>query len=156
MNKPAALRALLTQVLPYLASEPDRLVMFIEGGKVAAGLGGPSFEYKYTLTIGLLDFALHPDQVMIPLRNWLQANEPSLLQNPDHAREAITFDAEFLNHNSYDLKLTVKLSERVRVTREGDSLRADHLGEPALPEGPLVTRVRIYQDGELIDDSGER
>ena len=56
MNQPASCRAALEAALPYLRKEPDRLVMFIEDGKIAASLGGPGFEYRYTLTIGLLDF----------------------------------------------------------------------------------------------------
>ncbi|QND84656.1 Phage tail completion protein R [Chromobacterium vaccinii] len=130
MNKAASLRAALEAALPYLAGDPDRLVMFIDAGQVAAGMGGPSFEYRYTLTIGLLDFNQHPDAVMIPLLRWLRANEPALLQNPDKAREAIAFEAEILSHAAYDLRLQVKLTERVKVTVSGDECVAEHLTEP--------------------------
>jgi hypothetical protein len=155
MNKPASLRAAIEAALPYLVKDPDRLVMFIEGGHIAAGLGGPGFEWRYTLTIGLLDFNQHPDSIMIPLLQWLRANEPALLQNQDKAKEAIAFDAEILNHNSYDLKLQVKLTERVKVTITGNDCTAEHLPEPQWGDYPRVERVQIYQDGELIDDSAE-
>ncbi|MBN3005579.1 phage tail protein [Chromobacterium alkanivorans] len=153
MNKPASLRAAIEAALPYLAKDPDRLVMFIEAGQIAASLGKPSFEYRYTLTIGLLDFANHPDTVMIPLLQWIRANEPALLQNPDKAKEAITFEAEILNHQAYDLRLQLKLTERVQVTGDGATMTATHLGEPQLGDYPLVERVQIFQNGELIDDS---
>jgi hypothetical protein len=90
---------------------------------------------------------------MIPLLQWLRANEPALLQNPDKAKEAITFEAEILNHQSYDLRLQVKLTERVQVTGDGASMTANHLGEPQLGDYPLIERVQIFKDGELIDDS---
>lgn len=155
MNKPASLRAALEAALPYLLSEPDRLLMFIEDGKIAAALGGPGFEYRYTLTIGLLDFNLHPDQVMIPLLQWIKANEPSLMQHPEHAQKAITFDAEIQNHTSYDLHLQLKLSERVKVTITGNDCTAEHLPEPQLGDYPHIERVQIHQDSELIDDSAK-
>ncbi|TCP13767.1 tail completion protein R (GpR) [Crenobacter luteus] len=153
MNKPARLRAALEAALPYLVQDPDRLVMFIEGGRISTGMGKPSFEYKYTLTIGLLDFNLHPDNVMIPVLQWIRANEPMLLQNADSAREAITFDAEFFNHNSYDLKLQLKLSERVHVTGDGAGLTATHLGEPELGETFYLERLRVYANQDLVYDS---
>lgn len=153
MNKPASCRAAIEAALPYLRKEPDRLVMFIEGGKIAASLGGPGFEYRYTLTIGLLDFNQHPDTVMIPLLQWLKSHAPAVMQNPDTAKEAITFEAEILNHNTYDLRLQLKLSERVKVTITGNDCTAEHLPEPQLGDYPLVERVQIYQNGELIDDS---
>lgn len=153
MNKPASCRAALEAALPYLKDAPDRLVMFIEGGHIAAGLGGPGFEYRYTLTIGLLDYNQHPDAVMIPLLQWIKANEPTALQNQDKAKEAINFEAEILNHNTYDLRLQIKLTERVKVTISGNDCTANHLAEPQWGDYPLVERVQIYQNGELIDDS---
>lgn len=150
MNKPASCRAAIEAALPYLKTEPDRLVMFIDAGKIASNLGGPGFEYRYTLTIGLLDFNQHPDAVMIPLLQWIRKHEPALLQNPDHACEAITFEAEILNHNSYDVRLQLKLSERVKVKIEGEACHVEHLPEPdlgiALPAGDL----KIYRHGELL------
>lgn len=153
MNKPASCRAAIEAALPYLRKEPDRLVMFIEGGKIASSLGGTGFEYRYTLTIGLLDFNQHPDTVMIPLLQWLKSHAPAVMQNPDTAKEAITFEAEILNHNTYDLRLQLKLSERVKVAISGSDCTAEHLTEPQLGDYPLVERVQIYQNGELIDDS---
>ncbi|WP_171014041.1 phage tail protein [Chitinivorax sp. B] len=79
----------------------------IESDQIAAGLGSPSFEYRYQVTVGLLDFAGHTDQVMVPVLQWLRQHQPSLLQNTDTAREAIQFEAEILNHSSYDLKLQI-------------------------------------------------
>ncbi|WP_337881770.1 phage tail protein [Chromobacterium haemolyticum] len=153
MNKPASCRAAIEAALPYLKDEPDRLLMFIDGGHIAAGMGGPGFEYRYTLTIGLLDFNQHPDAVMIPLLQWLRANEPALLQNPDKAREAITFDAEILNHSSYDLKLQLKLTERVRVTNIGGNVSATHLDEPQLGATFNLEKLQVFANQELVYDS---
>lgn len=154
MNKPASCRAAIEAALPYLVQEPDRLVMFIEGGKIATGYGGPGFEYNYTLTIGLLDFSQHPDTVMIPLLQWLKTNEPAAMQNPDRAKEAITFEAEILNHTTYDLRLQLKLTERVKVDIDGSNITATHLPEPDLGKTwPAGERMQIFVKGELVYDS---
>ena len=154
MNKSASCRAALEAALPYLVHEPDRLVMFIEGGKIASGYGGPGFEYNYTLTIGLLDFNQHPDTVMIPLLQWLKTNEPAAMQHPDRAKETITFEAEILNHNTYDLRLQLKLTERVKVDINDGNITATHLPEPDLGKTwPAGERLQIFVKDELIYDS---
>ncbi|WP_137936108.1 phage tail protein [Chitinivorax sp. B] len=152
MNKPASLRATLEAALPELAANPDHLVIYIESGQIAAGLGGPSFEYRYKVTVGLLDFAGHTDRVMVPVLQWLRQYQPSLLQNPDTAREAIQFEAEILNHSSYDLKLQIQLSEPVQVKQQGDTLQAIHLPEPDLGERwPMPNPLQIIANGQVID-----
>jgi hypothetical protein len=128
MNKPASLRAAIEAALPELAANPDRLLMFIEDGRVAAGLGSLSFEYHFTVTVVITDWAGHPDAMMLPILQWLRTNQPDLLQNPDRQKEAITFQAELLNHTTMDLQIKLKLSERVRITADG----ATHLPEPQL------------------------
>lgn len=154
MRKPASCRAALEAALPYLVAEPDRLIMFIDDGQIAAGLVGPSFEYKYTLTIGLIDFNQHPDTVMVPLLHWLRENEPALLQNPERRREAISFTGEIKNHDSYDLRLQLQLTERVKVTNDGDTTVATHLPEPDLDKPwPATDRLRIFVKEDLVYDS---
>ena len=44
---------------------------------------------------------------------------PEVMCNPDLARDAISFEAEALNHQAYDLLITVQLSEQ--VTRSTDA-----------------------------------
>jgi hypothetical protein len=128
MNKPHSLRAFVEAALPELAANPDRLLMFIEEGRMAAGLGSLSFEYHFTVTVVITDWTSHPDAVMVPILQWLHTNQPDLLQHPDKQKEAVTFQAELLNHTTMDLQIKLKLSERVRVTADG----AIHLPEPQL------------------------
>lgn len=157
MNKPASCRAALEAALPYLVTEPDRLVMFIDDGHIGAGYSGPSFEYQYTLTIGLLDFNQHPDTVMVPLLHWLRENEPGLLQNQDRRSEAIRFAGEIRNHDCYDLRLQLQLTERVKVTSDSSGSIATHLPEPDLAAPwPVNQRLRIFVKDELVYDSQPR
>lgn len=68
MIKPASLRAHLVAVLPDLARDADRLLVFIDAGSLVSTFQPAlSFEYKYTLNLILTDYAGHPDSVMLPL-----------------------------------------------------------------------------------------
>ena len=132
MNKPAQLRAVLEAALPHLKRDPENLLVFIENGRVASSLGRRGWEYRYTVKVGLLDFAGHPDTVILPLLDWIRTAEPALLQNPDTAAEAIKFEAEILNHTSCDLTLQIALTERVMIDTVDGMTRANHLPDPQL------------------------
>lgn len=133
MNKPNSLRDHLLAAITELRNDPDRLLIFIENGKVrsttAAGL---SFEYEYNLQMVITDFAGHPDSVMIPLLGWLRINQHELLANHDTNKEAIQFDAEIMANDLVDLSITLPLSERVIVKLlEDGTLDVTHPDEPA-------------------------
>jgi hypothetical protein len=132
MNKPASLRAALENALPELRDNPDRLLMFIEQGNLAARPGSLSFSYGYTLSIVVLEFASHPDSIMVPVLDWVQVNEPPLMQNADRLADGLKFEAEILSTSSWDFRLTIKLTERVSVQKQADgSVNIAHLPEPS-------------------------
>lgn len=112
MKKLAALRAHLLAAVPGLARNPDRVLTFVESGRVEFHRG-PSLSHGYTIPaqIVLTDYSGEIDAVILPLLHWLSIHEPDL----DPA-EAVRFDAEILDNNSWDLALTVTLTERVVAT----------------------------------------
>lgn len=139
MHKPDSLRAALTAAIPDLRDSPERLAMFIDKGSLrATAVPGLSFEYRYKLQLLLLDFAGHPDQVMVPLLAWLFVHQNELLANHDRNKDGISFEAELLDKARVDLQITLALTERVKVTTQPDgSLRAEHLPEPPIEQGYL-------------------
>ena len=73
MEKPKQIREVLTRCVPHLKTNPDKLHIFIAPGNVeSTGARSLSFEWQYPLTIGIEDFAGHPDQIMVPLLAWLR------------------------------------------------------------------------------------
>jgi hypothetical protein len=94
MNKPASLRAALENALPELRDNPDRLLMFIEQGNLCRQARQPVVSYGYTLSIVVLDFASHPDSIMVPVLDWVQVNEPPLMQNADRLADGLKFEAK--------------------------------------------------------------
>ncbi len=133
MLKPASLRAALECALPELAANPDRLIIYIDEGRIHSRYGDSlSFEYRYRLNVVMLDYAHHASAAIVPLLAWLRVHQPEIGLNPDLADQAVTFEAEILNHSSMDFALRLQLSERVIVTQDpatGET-HARHVGEP--------------------------
>ncbi|OHX19838.1 phage tail protein [Chromobacterium sphagni] len=134
MNKPASLRQALEAALPELRDNPDRLLMFIEDGGIVAAPGRLSFGYRYTVKLIVTDYAGHLDQLIIPLRGWIEANEPPLIQNPERLEKGFRFEAELTSLAAMDVEITLQLTEGVKVQTEADgSITATHRGEPPEP-----------------------
>lgn len=150
MLKPDSLRAALVAALPDLARNPDRLAIFAERGRIAARFAPPArgFEYRYDLKVVLIDFADHPDRVILPVLRWLEVNQPDLLQGVPSANQAITFAAEFIDAGTVDLELTLTLSESVVVVDRADGgVDLTHL-EPQPFEVTLGPGLSEVWDGD--------
>ncbi|TWQ96510.1 phage tail protein, partial [Xanthomonas vasicola] len=93
---------------------------------------GLSFEYQYTLNLILTDYAGHPNSVMLPLLEWVQANQSELLSNTAR-RGDITFEADILANDAVDLSIKLPLTERVVVTaKAGGGYDMTHAPEPVI------------------------
>lgn len=156
MKKPAALRAHLTQWVPDLAKNPDKLQLFIESGRVASKIGDSlSFQYHYDLKILITDFAESPDVIVVPVLVWLQTHQPDLLLDPVRRDKALSFVAEVIDHDKIDIEFTLDLSERVIVSALPSGYSCEHIGEPPLPDLTGPTGWEIYLKGELLTSGSE-
>lgn len=132
MNKPDSLRAHLLATISELKHNPDRLLLFIDNGKVrCTAAASLSFEYSFDLQIILTDFAGHPDSIMLPLLGWLSVHQSELLENLNKSADGIQFEADVLDNSKVDMSLTLPLTERVVVGKddEGNTI-VRHPGEP--------------------------
>lgn len=132
MNKPESLRAHLLATIPELKHNPDRLLIFIDYGKIrCTSAASLSFEYGFDLQIILTDFAGHPDSVMLPLLGWLSVNQSELLENLNKSADGIRFEADILDNSKVDLSLKLPLTERVVVSKDDQgNTTIRHPGEP--------------------------
>lgn len=129
MIKPDSLRQAIAVAVPELARDPDRLLMWIDRGRLRSHQTGSfGFEYRYTLNLTVLDFATSPSALMIAVIAWLRTNQPELLAvNTD----AFEFEADILDNKCIDLGLKLELSEQVSVEqREDGGFDLQHLSEP--------------------------
>lgn len=151
MKKPTDLRAHLTQWVPDLAANPDKLHVFIERGAIATKIGaGLGYQYAYTVQIIITDFAEPADVLIVPLLVWLQTNQPDLLLDTARRDKAIAFEAEIIDHKTIDIALTLDLTERVLVSAVLGGYECTHLGEPQLPDLTGGHPWESYLNGELI------
>lgn len=152
MNKPESLRAHLLAAVPELRHNPDRLLVFIDKGRLrSTAAGGLSFEYGYTLNLLFTDYAGHPDAIAIPLLAWLLVNQSELLVNLEKGKEAIQFEADVLANDKVDLSITLPLTERVIVRKQADgTLQVTHAEEPRYTEQLESTHLQVFAGGELL------
>ena len=139
MNKPDSLRAHLLATIAELKHNPDRMLIFIDNGKVrCTAAASLSFEYSFDLQIILTDYAGHPDSVMLPVLGWISINQPELLENYEKMQTGIQFEADILDKDKVDLGLTLRLTERVVVgTDVQGNTTVMHAGEPQRVAGYL-------------------
>lgn len=132
MNKHENLRAHLLATVAELKHNPDRLLIFIDNGKVrCTAAHSLSFEYSFDLQIILTEFAGHPDSVILPILGWLSINQSELLENLDKVKTGIQFEAEIIDTSKVDFSLTLPLTERVIVGKDADgNTTVKHAGEP--------------------------
>ena len=131
MNKPKGLRRLLLQTVPGLRDNPDRLEMYVERGAIGARAGASlSFEYRYTLSLTLQNYAGDIDAVMLPVLAWISEQQPDLLRRED--QQPFAFEAEVQDDDSADIRIDIDLTERVRVQpRAAGGYDVEHLATDA-------------------------
>lgn len=130
MRKLSDLRNHILANVPHLKRNPDKLLTFIEDGNIEYWQGA-NLSHSYTLPVRLIvtDYAGEVDEIIIPILSWLQYREPGL--DPSNT---LSFEAELLNNNSYDISVTVNITERVIVKATEAGLDVEHV----LPEPPMA------------------
>ncbi|SFT48961.1 phage tail protein [Pseudomonas marincola] len=136
MNKLNSLRTHLLANVPELKYNQERLLIFVDQGRIrATAAPGLSFEYSFTLNIILTDYTGSPDAVAVPLLAWVLVNQSELMTNLEKGKESIQFEVDVIDENQVDMSLTLPLTERVIVKRlEDGTLQITHPEEPQLEE----------------------
>lgn len=148
MRKLADLRNHILQNVPELNRNRNQLVTFIEDGQIEFWRG-PNLSHNYTLPVRIIvtDYAGDIDAIVVTVLAWLSYREPGL-----DPQSAISFEAELLNNDSYDLAITVNITERVIVRATPEGLTTEHV----LPEPEMEmnddAEWRIIMDLHGLDE----
>ncbi|AUX94792.1 phage tail protein [Mixta gaviniae] len=135
MNKPQSLRHALNKSVPYVRENPDRLHLFVDNGSlVATSAASISWEYRYTLNVGVTDFTGDQNLLMAPILYWLRDNQPDALQNPYEREKLFTFEVDILGNGACDLSLNLKLTERVIAREVNGQMQIEAVPESDEPE----------------------
>lgn len=107
---------MLTASVPHLQHNPDAQRIVINKGRIIATAGrSTSFEYQYTLELLLVDYSADPDTLMVPLIGWMAIHQQDAFANNELREQAFQFDAEAIDHQSYDISIKLALTGRVIV-----------------------------------------
>lgn len=137
MNKPGSLRVAIEAAIPWLVESPERLTVFIDQGSLAAtGTKGLSFEYRYVCHALLLDFTGDSDALFLAIIEWVRANQPDLVLNPDERAHGITYEIDILDNETADVSIKLQLTESVVVKVNDDGSRTiEHIDDSQHPDG---------------------
>ena len=83
MLKINTLRAAIEKANTWCRANPEAWTVFVEEGGIETTGETPSFMYRYSLVLFVMNYAGSIDDFTLPLMAWLWFNQPDLLLNPD-------------------------------------------------------------------------
>jgi len=150
MLKPESLRKALADAVPVLATNPEMLRLYVDGGNIAATLASSlSFEKQYSLNVVVTDFTGDFDLILVPVLAWLREHQPDILSTDTGQKKGFTFEADINNDSSFDISISLLMTERTLVREVGAALHVENIPEPLPPE-PVTRPVELYVHGELV------
>jgi len=150
MLKPESLRKALADAVPVLATNPEMLRLYVDGGNIAATLASSlSFEKQYSLNVVVTDFTGDFDLILVPVLAWLREHQPDILSTDTGQKKGFTFEADINNDSSFDISISLLITERTLVRAVGAALHVENIPEPPPPE-PVTRPTELYVQGELV------
>ncbi|EHC1961001.1 phage tail protein [Escherichia coli] len=150
MLKPDSLRKALTESVPVLSKNPEMLRLFIDNGKINSTLAASlSFEKQYTLNVVVTDFTGDFDLLLVPVLAWLREHQPDIMTSEEGRKKGFTWYADINMDNSFDVSISLLLTERTIVKQVESALHVENIPEPAPPE-PVTRPMELYINGELV------
>ena len=155
MYKPRDLYDHLARALPVLQRDPSKFTMLVKAGGIRSRVTPTlAFEYRYTLQLMLLDYAGHPDGVMLPLLIWLRRHQPDLVENSGALANVVRFDVDFLTAKTVDMAIELDLTESVRTEPRAEpegALNVIHIQEPPHPAVvPVTEKWSLWLKDQLL------
>jgi hypothetical protein len=150
MLKPKLLRQALTDSLPLFQTNPERLKMFVDGGRIVSTLAPSlSFENQYTLTLFIEDFPSDVDYLFVPIQAWLREHQPDIMATEERRHTGFIHKVDVISDVLSDIRIDLQLTERTIVKEIDGALHVNHALEPQLP-GTIPRPTEIYFHGERI------
>lgn len=150
MLKPKLLRQALTDSLSLFQTNPERLKMFVDGGRIVSTLAPSlSFENQYTLTLFIEDFPDDVDYLFVPILAWLREHQPDIMATEEKRRSGFIHKVDVISDVLSDIRIDLQLTERAIVKEVGGALHVNHALEPTWPGAP-TRPTAIYFNGETV------
>lgn len=95
------------------------------------------------------DYPDDVDLLLVPIGAWLRENQPDIMTTDEGKKKGFTYFADINNDDSYDISISLQLTERTLVKEVDRALHVSHVPEPPLPE-PVARPMELYINGELV------
>ncbi|HCB1765284.1 MULTISPECIES: phage tail protein [Citrobacter] len=155
MLKPDSLRKALTESVPVLSKNPEMLRLFIDNGKINSTLAASlSFEKQYTLNVVVTDFTDDFDLLLVPVLAWLREQQPDIMTSEEGRKKGFTWYADINTDQSFDVSISLLLTERTIVKQVDNALHVNCVPEPP-PAEPVTRPTAMYINGELLSQFNE-
>lgn len=150
MKKPISLREHLVRHLKFLQDNPDKLSMHIESGRYRTTLAnGYGMESISPVRFVIQDFTGDADLIAFLLFQWIRMHQSELLANLEKSKDAVKFEAEFIDNDKVDVMFELELTERVIIQQQEHGVY-----NFSYPEEPQYQPASPATDCELLDDQG--
>ncbi len=80
---------------------------------------------------------------------WLRENQPDIMTTDEGQKKGFTFYADINNDSSFDISISLMLTERTLVSEVDGALHVKNIPEPPPPE-PVTRPMELYINGELV------
>ncbi|SUB59070.1 P2 phage tail completion protein R (GpR) [Phocoenobacter uteri] len=148
MFKPDRLRKLLTKRIKYFRQNPDTLQLFYANGHIkSTGATSLSWQYHYDLEIIVTEFPDSPDLIFLAIQEFIKVEQSELLHNTAQ-QDSIKFEIDPNNNETFDISISIPLSERVIVSVKDSAYQITHAEEPKPIDWIEMERIRIYVQNE--------
>ncbi|PID51473.1 MAG: hypothetical protein CR960_00590 [Pasteurellales bacterium] len=148
MFKPDRLRTLLTKRIKYFRQNPDTLQLFYANGHIkSTGATSLSWQYHYDLDIVVTDFPQSPDLIFLAIQEFIKVEQSELLHNTAQ-QDSIKFEIDPNNNETFDISISIPLSERVIVSVKDNTYQIKHADEPKPIDWQEMEQIQIYVQNE--------
>ena len=114
MQKPKSLRTAIASAISELRNEPDRLILWIEDGKVRARqTESLDFSFEYPLSVLLKEVKTDIAVIVHAIVRWLRVNQPDLMAAG--TVDSFQFETDILDNGCADILFTLQLTEGVAI-----------------------------------------
>ncbi|TSB56684.1 phage tail protein [Escherichia coli] len=138
------------EIAPSARLTRSERMQITRNGSIASTLAASlSFEKRYTLNVIVTDFTGDFDLLIVPVLAWLRENQPDIMTTDEGQKKGFTFYADINNDSSFDISISLMLTERTLVSEVDGALHVKNIPEPPPPE-PVTRPMELYINGELV------
>ncbi|MBC3250972.1 phage tail protein [Serratia fonticola] len=149
--KQKLLREFLLSNVDYLTKNPEKLRIDIEAGSVAGGLAATlSHQHRYTASVLIMDWDGNTHVLFTLFEMWLRTHQPDIMATEEARKTGLTYMIQTLDNDLLDIKIWLKLTERVFVKNDGQAMIVTPKDEPPLPDGETDPWLLCDSDGKIV------